>query len=45
MDSVEPQIKSKIFLLVDATTISLCLSFFDWAKYETAKAAVKMHPA
>jgi hypothetical protein len=36
------KIKSKIFLL-DATTISLCLSLFDWAKYKTAKGAVKMH--
>src|SRR5690554_7329910 len=27
-------IKSKIFLL-DSTTISLCLSLFDWAKYKT----------
>jgi hypothetical protein len=32
----------KIFLL-DSTTISLCLSLFDWAKYKTAKGAVKMH--
>lgn len=36
------RIKSKIFLL-DATTISLCLSLFDWAKYKTKKGAVKMH--
>ena len=36
------RIKSKIFLL-DATTISLCLSLFDWAKYKTAKGAVKLH--
>lgn len=36
------RIKSKIFLL-DATTISLCLSIFDWAKYRTAKGAIKMH--
>ena len=36
------KIKSKIFLL-DSTTISLCLSLFDWAKYKTAKGAVKMH--
>jgi hypothetical protein len=35
-------IKSKIFLL-DSSTISLCLSLFDWAKYKTAKGAVKMH--
>ncbi len=36
------RIKSKIFLL-DATTISLCLSIFDWAKYKTSKGAIKMH--
>ena len=36
------RIKSKIFLL-DATTISLCLSLFDWAKYKTRKGAIKMH--
>lgn len=36
------RIKSKIFLL-DSTTISLCLSLFDWAKYKTHKGAVKMH--
>lgn len=35
-------IKSKIFLL-DSSTISLCLSLFDWAKYKTAKGAIKMH--
>ena len=39
---VKFKIKSKIYLL-DATTISLCLSIFDWAKYKTAKGAVKMH--
>lgn len=37
---VKFKIKSKIFLL-DSTTISL--SLFDWAKYKTAKGAVKMH--
>lgn len=36
------KIKSKIFLL-DATTISLCLSLFDWAKYRTNKGAIKLH--
>ena len=36
------RIKSKIFLL-DSSTISLCLSLFDWAKYKTYKGAVKMH--
>jgi len=39
---VKFRIKTKIFLL-DATTISLCLSLFDWAKYKTAKGAIKMH--
>jgi len=39
---VKFKIKSKIFLL-DSTTISLCLSIFDWAKYKTTKGAVKMH--
>lgn len=42
MKRVKFKIKSKIFLL-DSTTISLCLSLFDWAKYKTAKGAVKMH--
>lgn len=27
----------------DATTISLCLSIFDWAKYTKTKGALKMH--
>lgn len=39
---VKFKIKSKIFLL-DSTTISLCLSLFDWAKYKTSKGAIKMH--
>ena len=39
---VKFKIKSKIYLL-DATTISLCLSIFDWSKYKTAKGAAKMH--
>jgi len=39
---VKFRIKSKIFLL-DSTTISLCLSLFNWAVYKTRKGAVKMH--
>ena len=39
---VKFRIKTKIFLL-DASTISLCLSLFDWAKYKTKKGAIKMH--
>ena len=36
------KIKSKIFLL-DSTTITLCLSVFNWAKYKTTKGAIKLH--
>lgn len=39
---VKFRIKSKI-LLLDSSTISLCLSLFDWAKYKTTKGAVKLH--
>ena len=28
---------------LDATTIELCLSLFDWAKFRTTKGAVKLH--
>jgi putative transposase len=28
---------------IDATTIDLCLSVFDWAKFRTQKGAVKLH--
>jgi hypothetical protein len=34
--------KSKLFSL-DATTIELCASLFDWAKFRTTKGAVKLH--
>ena len=30
-------------MLLDSTTISLCLNFFDWTKYKTKKGAVEMH--
>ena len=39
---VKFKIKSKI-LLLDSTTISLCLSLFDRAQYKKAKGAVKTH--
>lgn len=29
--------------LLDSTTISLCLSYFGWAEFRTAKAGIKMH--
>lgn len=36
------RIKSKIYLM-DATTITVCLSIFDWAKYRKSKGAIKLH--
>jgi len=39
---VKFKIKRKIYLL-DSTTITLCLNLFDWAKYRTAKGAIKLH--
>jgi hypothetical protein len=36
------RIKAKI-LLLDSTTISLCLNLFDWAKYRKKKGAIKLH--
>lgn len=35
-------IQKKIFML-DATVITLCLSVFDWARYQQHKGAVKLH--
>jgi len=37
------EIKGKCIKLVDATTISVCLQLFEWAKFRTAKGAIKMH--
>lgn len=34
--------KHKLFS-IDASTIDLCLSVFDWAKFRTTKGAVKLH--
>ena len=31
--------------IIDASTIELCLTRFDWAKFRTAKGAVKLHVA
>ena len=33
---------NKVYLL-DSTMITLCLSLFDWAKYSSRKAAIKLH--
>lgn len=37
------EIKHKVVKLIDSTTISLCLSLFDWAKFRTAKGGIKIH--
>jgi len=34
--------KNKLYSL-DSTTIDLCLSLFDWARFRTTKGAIKMH--
>ena len=37
------EIKDQNIKLIDSTTISLCLSMFDWAKFRTAKGGLKIH--
>jgi broad-specificity NMP kinase len=39
------EIKNHNIKLIDSTSISLCLSLFDWAKYRTAKGGLKIHTA
>lgn len=29
--------------MIDSTTISMCLTFFDWAKFRSTKAGIKLH--
>jgi len=41
-DLVGLDLKNAVYVL-DATTIDLCLSLFDWAPFRKAKAAVKLH--
>lgn len=37
------EVKSLTILIRDSSTISLCLSMFDWAKFRTAKGGIKIH--
>jgi DDE family transposase/uncharacterized protein DUF4372 len=37
------EIQGQSVKLIDSTTISLCLSTFDWAKFRTAKGGLKIH--
>lgn len=43
MASVIDELKGQNIKLVDSSTISLCLSMFDWAKFRTAKGGAKLH--
>ena len=37
------EIKKEKIKIIDSTTIGLCLSLFDWAKFRTAKGGIKIH--
>jgi hypothetical protein len=41
-DTLDIDLDASVYAL-DATTIDLCLSLFDWAPFRSTKAAVKMH--
>jgi hypothetical protein len=40
---VVEEVKDLTILIRDSSTISLCLSLFDWAKFRTAKGGIKIH--
>jgi len=37
------EVKRHAIKIIDSTTIPLCLSLFDWAKFRTAKGGIKIH--
>ncbi len=37
------EIKGKVIKLIDSSTISLCLSMYNWAEFRTAKGGIKLH--
>jgi hypothetical protein len=37
------KIKNKKILILDSTTITLCLSLYNWASYSQTKGAIKLH--
>jgi len=37
------EVKQQTIKIIDSTTIGLCLSLFDWAKFRTAKGGIKIH--
>lgn len=40
---VVEEVKGQTVLIRDSSTVSLCLSMFDWAKFRTAKGGIKIH--
>lgn len=40
---VVEEVKNETILIRDSSTVSLCLSMFDWAKFRTAKGGIKIH--
>jgi hypothetical protein len=41
--TIVEEVKDKTILIRDSSTIGLCLSMFDWAKFRTAKGGIKIH--
>ncbi len=37
------EIGNRNIKLIDATTMSVCLKLFNWAKFRTAKGCIKVH--
>ena len=40
---VVKEVEGKTIIIRDSSTVSLCLSLFDWAKFRTAKGGLKIH--
>jgi len=40
---VVKEVQGQTIIIRDSSTISLCLSLFDWAKFRTAKGGIKIH--
>lgn len=40
---VVEEVRDKTIIIRDSSTVGLCLSMFDWAKFRTAKGGIKIH--
>jgi len=40
---VVEEVKNETIIIRDSSTVGLCLSMFDWAKFRTAKGCIKIH--